>query len=112
MTTSHSLPSLSFGRRQELAVLGAVVALTLGLAAADSALDELAGAAHAAPPAAASEFARPMPLAARAHEASASPATPVAAERLALLARIDQAVEVGELLALERRLVELDAQGQ
>lgn len=112
MTTSHSLPSLSFGRRQELAVLGAVAALTLGLVASDTALDELAGAAHAAPPAAASQFARPMPLATRAHEASNSHVLPSGAERLMLLARFDQAADVGELLATERRLMELDAQGQ
>ncbi len=111
MATTQSFPSFSFCRRGGVAVFAAATALMAGLLAADSALDELAGAAHAAPPSHAMLLARPMPLAVRVHETADRVRPPHLAERQAILAALGQTTDTRTLLALERRLMELDAAG-
>ncbi len=111
MATTPSLPSLLFGRRGEIAVLAAATALVAGLLAADTALDELAGAAHAAPPSYAALLARPTPLAVRVHETAARERPLHVAERQDILNALGRTTDAGALLAMERRLMDLDAAG-
>ncbi|MBM3541595.1 MAG: hypothetical protein FJX51_06080 [Alphaproteobacteria bacterium] len=111
MATTPSFPSLSFCRRGGVAVFAAATALMAGLLAADTALEELAGAAHAAAPSHAVLLARPMPLAVRVQEAAARDRPPHVAERQAILAALGQTTDTHALLALERRLMEMDAVG-
>ena len=111
MATTPSIPSFSFCHRSRVAVFAAATALMAGLLAADTAIDELAGAAHAAPPSHAMLLARPMPLAVRMHDTAIRERPPHLTERQAVLAALAQTTDTRALLALERRLMELDAAG-